>query len=169
MPPQLKREPVNWREGRRLRAWELSHQGWTQAAIARALGVTPGAVSQWLSRARTDGAAALYHRPPPGPASRLTPEQLAQLPALLAQGAPAHGFQGDVWTRPRVVLVIKRHFGVTYHPSHIGRLLKRQGLSLQQPETFATQRDEAAVEHWWDTRWPALKKRREMKREPSSG
>jgi len=132
-------------------------------------GVTPGAVSQWLSRARADGADALYHRPPPGAVSRLTPDQLAQLPALLAQGAPAHGFQGDVWTRPRVVRVIKRHFGVTYHPAHIGRLLKRQGLSLQQPETFATQRNDARVDEWWDTRWPALKKRPETKDAPSSG
>ena len=113
MPSQPKREPVNWREGRRLRAWELSPQGCIQADIARALGVTPGAVSQWLSRARADGADALYHRPPPGAVPRLTPEHLAQLPTLLAKGAPAHGFQGDVWTRPRVVLVIKRQFGVT--------------------------------------------------------
>jgi len=37
MPSQPKREPVNWREGRRLRAWELSQQGWKQADIARAL------------------------------------------------------------------------------------------------------------------------------------
>ena len=169
MPSQPKREPVNWREGRRLRAWELAQQGWKPAAIAQALGVTPGAVSQWLRRARTDGIEALYHRPPPGPASRLTPEQLAKLPARLAQGAPAHGGQGAVWTRPRVVLVIKRHFGVTYHPAHVGRLLKRHGLSLPQPETQATQRDDAAVAQWWDVRWPALKKRPLQTDDPSSG
>jgi transposase len=30
----------DWKEGRRLRAWELSQAGWKQAAVAEALGVT---------------------------------------------------------------------------------------------------------------------------------
>lgn len=44
--------PHEWREGRRLRAWQLKQQGWRQKDIAIALGVTDGAISQWLSRAR---------------------------------------------------------------------------------------------------------------------
>ena len=81
----------DWREWRRLRAWELKQQGWQQRAIARALGVTEGAVSQWVSRGRQGGSAALRHRPPPGPSSRLTAEQLAKLRLLLAGGAEAFG------------------------------------------------------------------------------
>lgn len=38
--------PRSWQEGRRLRAWELHQQGWTQQHIAQALGVTQGAISQ---------------------------------------------------------------------------------------------------------------------------
>jgi transcriptional regulator with XRE-family HTH domain len=45
-------QATNWREGRRLRAWELFQEGWPQQRIAAALGVTKGAVSQWLSRAK---------------------------------------------------------------------------------------------------------------------
>jgi predicted transcriptional regulator len=44
--------PHDWREARRYRAWALHRRGWTQRTIATALGVTPGAVSQWLKRAR---------------------------------------------------------------------------------------------------------------------
>jgi hypothetical protein len=65
-----------WGEGRRLRAWELKQQGWPQRAIARALGVTEGAVSQWCTRAREQGAAALRPRPAPGPTPKLPPAQL---------------------------------------------------------------------------------------------
>src|SRR6266540_3176078 len=83
----------DWREWRRLRAWELKQQGWQQRAIAVALGVTEGAVSQWVSRGREGGIVALRHRPPPVPSSRLTPEQLAQLPVLLARWAEAFGFR----------------------------------------------------------------------------
>ncbi len=49
-------EATNWREGRRLRAWELKQEGWKQQDIARALGVSKGAVSQWMKRAQQEGA-----------------------------------------------------------------------------------------------------------------
>src|SRR5437879_4086556 len=115
--------PSDWSEWRRLRAWELKQQGWTQRAIARALGVTEGAVSQWCTRARAHGAAALRHRPAPGPTPKLPPAQLARLPAFLARGAEAYGFKGEVWTTRRVAAVIERVFGVRYHPAHVSRLL----------------------------------------------
>jgi transposase len=86
---KAKMTQLDWRDGRRRRAWELKQLGWKQTAIATALGVTPGAVSQWLKRARTQGVEALVGHPAAGPTPRLTAEQRAQIPALLAQGAPA--------------------------------------------------------------------------------
>ena len=79
-----KRKPQDWREARRLRAWELKQQGWKQNKIAEALGVTRGAVSQWFSRAESEGVEALYSRKAGGPKPQLSDEQLAELPALLA-------------------------------------------------------------------------------------
>src|SRR5439155_16792413 len=108
--------PHDWKEGRRLRAWALAQQGWHQGTIAAALGVTPGAVSQWLKRARDGGVDALRRRPPPGRPPKLTAAQRAQLPPLLARGAEAYGFRGDVWTTARVAVVIQRVFDVSYHP-----------------------------------------------------
>src|SRR5436190_9013654 len=109
-------QSMSWQEGRRRQAWTLHQQGWTQRHIATALGVTQGAVSQWLQRATTDGVEALRAHPAPGPHPRLTPSQLAQLPPLLAAGAEAFGFHGDVWTRRRVAHLIYEQFGVRYHP-----------------------------------------------------
>src|SRR2546429_8859379 len=94
--------PKDWREGRRLRAWELHEQGWKQKDIAAALGVTEGAVSQWFKKARTQGVQALRHQPAPGATAKLSPEKRAQLPTLLAKGAEAFGFRGQVWTTARV-------------------------------------------------------------------
>jgi transposase len=157
---QTTAHPKDWREGRRLRAWELHHQGWKQGRIAEALGVTQGAVSQWLKRAHGGGVDALRTRTSPGAPRRLSPDQLAELPALLAHGAPAFGFLGDVWTRARVAAVIKREFGVTYHPDHVGRLLKAIGWTVQKPTERATQRDEEEIAAWREQTWPAIKKSR---------
>ena len=143
-------------EWRRLRAWALHQEGWSGCAIAQALGVTPGAVSQWLKRAREGGAQALAHRMPPGPSSKLTAEQKAELVRLLEQGAEAHGFLGAVWTTKRVAALIQRAFGVQYHPAHMSRLLREICGSVQKPIRRATQRNEAAITQWWTERWPAL-------------
>jgi len=169
MHDQITPRPVDWREGRRLRAWALKQRGWTQQAIAEALGVTPGAVSQWMTRAKAGGVEALRRRPAPGPTPKLAAEQRAQLPALLAQGAEAFGFRGEVWTARRAATVIRREFGVRYHPNHVGKLLRAAGWTAQKPVRRATQRDEAAIAAWHAERWPALKKRPTRRAGPSSG
>ena len=137
-----KKQPEDWREARRLRAIELREQDWKAARIAEALGVTRGAVSQWFKRADEEGIEGLYARKASGPKSRLSEEQLAQLPILLEQGAEAHGFRGEVWTCPRVAKVIEREFGVTYTQQHVGEILRKIGWSRQKPITRASQRDE---------------------------
>src|SRR5579859_6787435 len=160
---------ADWREERRKRAWHLKEQGWQQKDIATALGVSEGAVSQWLKRGREQGVEALNAHPPKGVKPRLSAEQKAQLPALLAKGAEAYGFRGDVWTASRVAEVIAGTFGVRYHRDHVGRLLREAGWSRQQPIERATQRNEAAIQQRSEQRWPAIKKKPSRTRPPSSG
>jgi transposase len=138
----------------------LKEQGCKQTHIADALGITEGAVSQWMKRATEEGVQALRHKPPPGAPPRLSEDERARLPELVAQGAEAHGFRGEVWTCERVAQVIWREFGVRYHPAHVSRLLAKLRLSLQKPQRLADQRDEDAIEHWKDQKWPSLKKGR---------
>ena len=159
----------SWREWRRCRAWELHQQRWTQHQIAHALDVTQGAVSQWLQRARLQGVVALRDHPARGATPLLSAEQHALLGALLLDGAAANGFRGDVWTSKRVSQLINEQFGVSYHPGHVRRLLGQLGFSPQRPIVRATQRDEQAIAAWFAERWPALKKRRCVKAELSSG
>ena len=116
----------DWREARRIHAWELHRMGWSQLRIAEALGVTQGAVSQWFKRLRDGGGIeALHHHPAPGRQAALTDEQFAQIPALIARGAAAYGFQDDHWTTQRVAIMLRQVFGVVYHPGHVSRLLQK--------------------------------------------
>jgi transposase len=149
------RDLIEWR---RLRAWFLFLQGWMQVKIAQALGVTQGAVSQWLKRARLGGVEALRRGKAKGGIPRLSPQHKAQIPSLLARGPQAYGFAGDLWTCERIAEVIRREFGVRYDPSHISRLMRQCRWSVQKPERRAAQRDEEAIATWRTERWPALKK-----------
>jgi transposase len=158
MEKTLSSGAADWREGRRLRAFELKERGWKQTQIADALGVTEGAVSQWMKRVREQGVEGLRHKPPPGATPRLSEDERAKLPELLAQGAEAHGFRGEVWTCERVATVIRREFGVSYHPAHVSRLLKALRQSVQKPQRRAEQRDEEAIDNWKEKKWPSLKK-----------
>ena len=152
-------QPRVWQEARRLRAWDLVQKGWKQTDVAEALGVTRGAVSQWVRRARKEGAGALRRRKPPGGQSKLSGVQLARLPELLLRGPAAFGFCGEIWTRQRVGRVIEQEFGVSYHPTQVGRILRGCGFSLQRPALRASQRDEDAIRQWREQRFPELKKR----------
>src|SRR2546425_12153401 len=160
---------ADWREERRKRAWTLKEAGWRQKDIAAALGVSEGAVSQWLKRGRAGGLEALKAHPPKGVTPRLSTEQKAQIPELLAKGAQAYGFRGDVWTASRVAVVIERTFGVRSHRDHVGRLLREAGWSRQQPIERATQRNEEAIKEWSQERWPQIKKKPSRTKLPSSG
>lgn len=153
----MKALPFAAREARRLQAWKLHQQGWSQRAIAELLGVSAAAVCQWLRRVRLAGSArGLHRRKAPGAAKRLPRARWSELRALLRRGAEAHGFHGALWTRERVAVLIQRHFGVAYCPRHVGRLLTTMGWSVQKPLRRARQRDEAKIARWRTERWPAL-------------
>jgi len=95
------------KQWRRLRAVELSQEGWSGLDIAQALHVSKTAVSRWLKTARQRGEKALLSRPRPGSPPKLSPIQLGEIPEFLCHGAEAYGFAGELWTCARVARVIE--------------------------------------------------------------
>lgn len=162
------KEKADWKEERRKRAWALYESGWQQNEIAEALGVTRGAVSQWIKRAQRGGEEALNTPPRTGRPVRLSRADRRRLVKMLAKGAEAFGFRGAVWTNPRVAKLIQRELGVRYHPAHVSRILKELGWTPQKPLVQAKQRKPEEIERWWQERWPELKKRPAKKGESSS-
>jgi putative transposase len=67
----------------------------------------------------------LRRRPAPGRLPALTEEQLEQLPVLLERGAQAFGFEDNRWTTKRIANVLNKVFGVSYHPAHLTRVLRK--------------------------------------------
>src|SRR5918911_3606004 len=155
-PAQLTRAQM---EERRLAAARLLRSGrLTQAEIAREVGVSRASVTRWKQRLAETGVAGLHRRQPAGRASRLTQAQWRQLGRQLDRGARAAGFDTERWTLRRIAAVVERTFGVQYHFRSLGRALRAQGFSPQQPIARARERDDALVEAWLRRDWVRLKR-----------
>lgn len=147
-------------EAQRKLAVQKILSGQTQAAVARVLGVHPVTVAKWMARHRAQGAAGLAAKPTPGRPRFLTAAQDQQVRVWLAQKPTAHGFPTDLWTARRVAELVRRKFGVAFHPNYLREWLARRGYSPQRPTRRARQRNEAAIVHWVANDWPRIQKKR---------
>jgi putative transposase len=146
-------------EERRLAAARLLRSGrMTQAEIAREMGVSRASVTRWKQRLAEAGPRGLQRRKPAGRASRLSAAQWRQLGRILDRGARAAGFDTERWTLRRIAAVVERSFGVQYHFRSLGRALRAQGFSPQQPIARARERDDALVEAWLRRDWTRVKR-----------
>jgi transposase len=142
-------------ERRRRRAVKLVEQGEPPSRVAHILGVTPTSLHRWRRLARQPHG--LDAKPALGPAPRLSDAQLRRLERLLRQGAQAHGWPNQLWTADRVARLIRQRFGITYHPEHVRKLLKRRlGWTSQKPRRKARERNDKEVERWKGDELPRI-------------
>lgn len=146
-------------EERRMEAARLLRSGgYTQAEVARQLGVSPSTVCEWARSLKEEGLKALKTRTRPGRPSKLTDQQWQEVRRLLKTGAKAAGFASERWTLKRVAQLIHHRFAVHYHPNYLAEPLHRLGLSVQRPRPKARERDDALVEAWLKRDWPRIKR-----------
>jgi transposase len=128
-------------ERRRRRAIELLKEGHSQHEVGRMVAASQGSVSRWqvMAEGCTTG---LEPKPHPGRRRRLTARQHRQLGSMLRKGARSHGWSNDLWTCPRVKILIRRAFGVDYHVDHVRKILvERLEWSSQRPSLRARERE----------------------------
>lgn len=157
MRPQGTPQQLEKRREHAIRLWK---NGKIPASIARALSASRSSVTRWIQTFEREGTRGLEAQPIPGRPPQLSVKQKQQLERLLRKGALAAGYKTDLWTLKRIAKLIKRHFGIKYHPAHVWKVLQQLGWSCQKPERRATQRDESAIAHWKRYQWPAIKKKR---------
>jgi len=155
-------------EKRRLAAVKLLKQGeLNQSEIARRVKVCRQTVSRWAAEYRQGGREALKKAGRAGRKPELTPADLVELGKLLQQGPEALGYETPLWTCDRVAHLIESQFEVEYHPGHVWKILDGLGWSCQRPEGRARERNEAAIRHWRQVEWPAIKKKPKPRGGPS--
>src|SRR5580692_8372023 len=145
-------------ERRRQKAGKLFAKDCSPPEVARRLGVARQVAYRWKEAWDKGGSAALVSKGPAGPKSKLTVEQTQKVAQALVAGPLDQGYKTDLWTLPRVALLIKDLTGVSYHPGHVWRLLGASGFSCQRPERRAVERDPKAIRRWQRVELPALKK-----------
>jgi transposase len=134
-------------ERRRRRAVELVEQGESPPVVARILGVRPSSLHRWRRLARQPHG--LDAKPVPGPPPGLANYQLRKRERLLRQGAQQHGWPNQLWTAARVARLIHDRFGLSYHPEHVRKILKRRlGWTSQKPKRKARERNDKEVQRW---------------------
>lgn len=150
-------------EALRVRGVKLLEQGWTQAAVAEALGVGERQVRRWQKRFRKGGWKALAKRK----RGRSSQSQMllcaAQQTKLVAAIKSRHPDQLRIpallWTRSAVRELIERECGVRLDLSSVGRYLARWGFTLKRPSKRALEADPVVVEAWLSDVYPKLKAR----------
>ena len=137
----------------------MFRKGCSQADVAKQLDVSRQAASRWHAAWKAGGKEALSGAGRTGRRSKLSGDQLCQLEAILLAGAPARGYETDLWTLKRIAQVIRREFKVTFHVGHVWKVLGQLGWSCQRPERKARERNEEGIRRWVRYRWPRIKKK----------
>jgi transposase len=138
---------------------EARASGLKQAQIANMYGMHQSTVCRILKLYRSNG----NQLPLPRSTTASKQPALGQeddeaLKSILKDGALAHGFDTDCWDRGRIKEVIEKKFKVTYHVSHISKVARRLGFTLQKPKRKDYRQDAARKEAWIAAGLPALKK-----------
>ncbi len=145
------------REQVRLQAAEWIEEGATDREVGARFRVTRMSANRWHRALTAGGRPALASTGAGGARCRLTPAQLAELPALLEAGPGAWGWTDQCWTLARIAAVVRERFGVDYTLPGVDLLLHRLGWSVQVPARRAAERDEQRISAWRQETWPQIK------------
>jgi transposase len=143
-------------ENRRHLAVTRVREGYSQAEVARFLGVHPRTVRRWVADYRHHGDAGLDAKTQAGRTPRLSSEQEQVVLGWFRKCPTEFGFPTALWTAPRVARLIERTFGVTFHPRYLNAWLTARAITPQKPKRQARERDQDEIDRWIDEDWPRI-------------
>jgi transposase len=126
---RLAKETKNVNQSRRLLSLAAVLDGMNRADAARVGGMDRQTLRDWVHRFNEAGPEGLKEAWYGGPEPRLSPEQKAELVAIVEAG-PDPEIDGVVrWRRLDLKRVIEERFGIAYHERYVGKLLQQLGFS----------------------------------------
>src|ERR1700758_1596889 len=145
-------------EALRERAVRQVQEGESPETVAGVLGLHRSTVFGWLAQYRRGGWGALKAKPLFGRPPKLNGRALKWIFDTVTQKNPLQmKFAFALWTRERVVKLIKDKFKITLSLVSVGRLLAQLGITCQKPLHRALERNEALVQQWLKKDYPKIK------------
>jgi transposase len=146
-------------ENRRVLAVERVNQGYSQADVARILGVDARSVRRWVHDYRQGGLEALQSKGHPGRPPKLDADQTATVLSWFRHRPTAFGYDTDLWTARRVADLITKHFGIAFNSRYLSAWLSDHDITPQRPQRVARQRDDERINAWIRDQWPEILKK----------
>lgn len=148
---RLARVSRDVRQGSRLLSIAAVLDGMSRADAARIGGMDRQTLRDWVHRFNGAGPDGLLDQWSPGPPSRLSVEQQAELSSIVETG-PERAVDGVVrWRRIDLKRVIKERFGVDYDTRYVGKLLHKLGFSHMSARPHHPAQDTHIVEEFKKT------------------
>lgn len=132
----------------RMTAVRMVKRGIRVEDIAEGMRLNRSTVFGWLQKYRQHGLQQLKSRKATGAPSKLEQRNILKLMDILRQPATDYGFASDLWTGPRVRILIRNTFGIKMHRDYMPRFLRRLGLVRKSPERRALEQDIKEVRRW---------------------
>src|SRR3989304_734600 len=98
---------------------DLLDRGWSLKEVARRVGASFSAVYRWQQAVRRHGLGGPKVQASAGRPRELQDAGCRRPLDRLLQGAGTYGFPNGLWTLKRIRTVIRKEFGVVYHPHHV--------------------------------------------------
>jgi len=142
---KLAKDESNARVARRLLAIANALSGMSRAAAARSAGMDRQTLRDWVIRYNAHGVAGLTDNWQGGRPPMLTLDEQAELLAAVMAGPDPEKDGFCAYTREDLVALAEKKFGKSMHPTSMGRLLRKLGLSRQKARPSHPMQDPAAA------------------------
>lgn len=142
---KLAKDEPDRRAMKRLLAIANALAGMSRTEAARSAGMDRQALRDWIIRYNEHGVDGLYDNWNGGRPPMLTLDEQAELLAIVMAGPDPEKDGFCAFTREDLVAIAKKRFGKSMHPTSMGRLRKRLGLSRQKARPTHPMKDPAAA------------------------
>jgi transposase len=142
---KLAKGESNGRVARRLLAIANALSGMSRAEAARSAGMDRQTLRDWVIRYNAHGVAGLTDNWQGGRPPMLTLDEQAELLAAVMAGPDPEKDGFCAYTREDLVALAEQKFGKSMHPTSMGRLLRKLGLSRQKARPRHPMQDPAAA------------------------
>lgn len=155
--------PEELEHRRKLIVHRVIDDGYSIRDVSDFFDIDPSSVRRWLRAYECHGEDGLLAHPVLGRPRKLSRFQEKIVARWINENPTAFGFRNELWTAPKIALLIKREFGVHFNPNYLAEWLRERHFTPQKPQRVPRERDPKAIAAWLEHDWPRIKQKASRK------